>query len=289
MYRRRRAANQFIEMYYHGQSIPPLRRVHYVQARLQPVTTIIIDTPQLTDGTLRYSRSWSPTDSEKEVLRHASRALAKSSREANYLREALTPISTHTPSQTTKRRDIWIASYPRGEQYEHEAVGPLESVLACCDLTENERERIVLEARRYARYGNLIYAVASTTNLSSKPPRGSLVFRGLVMLRLSLFPYTKQSIQHLRALGYTLVYASTDSATLVTTVAHHTALIPPSVLPQTSVNHQLSDKSTVYAALSPSDRRRLIASYENDSVLVAQQPLPELDELLTTIRVRHDA
>lgn len=282
MIERSRLAREFCSVYF-GILIPRLHIPHTIKQRVCDIQTIIIDTAQLTDGTMIFSHAWSLTHTPDSVTRYAAHALTgQVDPQAASLRDTLPHTSPlRQPESVTKTKHIYTAIYPHGAQYSRVSVGALDSILRRCDLTENERETIRLTARHQAQHSRIVYAVGETT---ASETSYRLEFIGLIFYSLPLYHGTEVAIQRLREFGYDIIYASGDGADQVGMLAHVSCLVPRSVLPARPVIHTFTMNSSVYAQLSDSDKRRLLAKLPAEKTIIAKHPLPKLVELICATR-----
>ena len=283
MIQRNSLAEEFCSAYF-GILIPRLRIPRTIKQRVRDIQTIIIDTPQLTDGAMRFSHAWSLTHTADDVTHCAARALAgHTDTQAAPLRDTLPYTSPlHRPESITKTKHSYTSIYPHGTQHIYSSIGALESILRRCDLTENEREEIRLAARHQARRGRIIYAIGEAASVDTTTPR--LEFVGLVFYSLALYPGTEVAIQHLREYGYSIIYASQDEIERVGMLAHVSCLVPRSILPAYPVMHTFAMTAPVYAQLSEHDKQRLINHLPRETTIIAKHPLPKFVELISATR-----
>ncbi len=279
-------ARLFAEAYY-GLTLPRLRIPQSVRERTRRITTLIVDTPCLTDLSLTYSHTWSLHESTSEVLTDALRALVgHTGTEAHRIRLALNqPSPLSHPVELDETNGIYTTTYHRGDMFEHVSLGDVKTLLRQCDITENERERIILTAREQAHTGHVVYAVAhATSKLKRAPQAKSFSFAGLVSFSVKLYPNTELAIERLREMGFTLVYASSDSSEIVSTLAHASCLAPVSVLPVRSVSHHVPAGQPLYSELSEREKAHLVAHYPSDATLVVMHPLSVFIDLICALR-----
>lgn len=285
MTKRLNDAREFARVY-DNSTIPRLHIPRALRRRAVAISTLIINTPNLTDGSLTYSRTWSPAYSTTELFEAAHRALAPQpdAQAATYM-QALSFATTHAAQSVAMHtsKETYSATYHHGAFYEHYIFGEPLEITASCDLSENERERILLQTRKLSCGGVIVCAVSrAESKLLEKQP-GQDVFIGLVCLAQTVYTGTVTALARLRASGYRIIYASQDRSVRVSSLAHELGLIPLTDLPLVHANTRPAGNVAVYAELRDSELRHLLAGCDDAHTIVVKHPLPEFYRLLTSI------
>ncbi|MHC5907494.1 magnesium-translocating P-type ATPase [Streptomyces sp. S6] len=140
--------------------------------------------------------------------------------------------------------------------------GAVDDVLARCDLTETERERLLKIAVDQADDGLRLLAVATAERTARSRPytpadeRG-LTFRGLVAFRDALAPSATEALRGLAARGISVRVLTGDAPGTAARVCRELGLDPgvPVVLSAGEV-----PEATVYARCTPEDKARVVTA-----------------------------
>ena len=102
-------------------------------------------------------------------------------------------------------------------------IGPIEELIKQCDLTENERESLMITESKIGGEGRLALGVARGTTKSIPTTMSSfaasLQFVGMIILSPILFPDAISSVEKLNEKGTPIIYISRDPASYVRAVA----------------------------------------------------------------------
>lgn len=249
-----------------------------IAAHTKALQTLVVDTVHLTDGTQRLAEVWVLQGTNGTPLDTAAKATMKSAQPfMRGLYRALHTMPAHKPAHVGSGAVEWTAWY-HGDAFEFAMAGNVSNVLRYCDLTDNERERIMITARRLSRNGDLVWATAKGISRDKMPPRGTLMFDGLVSCTPQLLPGTVHAATRLRQLGIRLVYvtaAHEDIATYIARAAHITDY--PKV-----ARHARFTPSFEHAIYAHADRvsaRRILRELPQPA-LVARHPLTDFVRML---------
>ena len=125
--------------------------------------------------------------SREHVIRCASKALShQTDEQARKLREFLpgVTVDTHAPTLFRQEGSTFWSSWHYGGHFQFFAVG-LTDLMMACDLTENERESLILQTRRASVHNEKVSLVVSG-KLKEQPhsvPTHSLTCNGLLFIR----------------------------------------------------------------------------------------------------------
>lgn len=273
--------------HYLGLSIGPLRVPRSVKNRIAQVSHVVIDTQSLTDGKLHYGHTWSLSGATPhETQQTAARALTGSTGDA--VEAIVKALPTHDNpafnpvAHTSGRRHT--ATWHHGKEYDTYWLSDVADIVAHASLTENERERALLEAQKATSRGMISYAVGqSRTSAIPKQPGHAIELTGLIFFYPELYPGTAVALEKLRQADVTILYASRDNEHTVSTLAHLSCLasqhtVPCTTVPPRAINYPL------FARLSDTDKARLLRQLPDDSYLVVDQPIQEFCDVFMKLR-----
>lgn len=255
------------------------------RAQLHRLKTVVVDTPQLTNGAQTVRATWTLPGMIGDVSLIAHRATAGSSdtllrglHSATHSGHKLPPAPVHHSQPAI----AWTAAHA-GDIFELAVAGSVNDTLTYCDLTENERERIVVAARTLSRGGHVVYAIATGKEPHVEELRhGQLSFVGLVACSLELLPGTRRAIEQLRTRGSAIVYMSALPEDTATYIAHAAGITRH---PKTARHgHYASDaEHAIYASVTRVSARRLLAALPQPQ-LVARHPLAQFVDMVDACR-----
>lgn len=249
-----------------------------IHRRAQKVTTFIIDSAALSDGTLRFSRSFSFDNNSIKGQEIAQRVLThQTTRYATQLRNSLgasssrslhNPVDIHTGA-------IMRSSWHHGSSFQNFWLSDVVTLIHYADLTENERERLIYWSRNAQSEGCVTIAVATSVTNSlprAKPAMQSLENIHILAFSQALYPQTAYVVERIRQMGIRIVYASSDLFDRTASLARMAGLIPYATALQ-PLESLSSVKSDVIANLSAKKYAAFIAQFDPSTRLVIDEPL----------------
>ncbi len=209
-----------------------------------------------------------------DVIAAAHRALVgNTTQAASQLRAALPPIEVaHQPIES-RTHPPFSATWHNGETYTTYWLGQVDTLLRATHSTENERERLQLAAREASANGSHAYAVGISHSTQKTSDKASVEIMGLIIMRPILYAGTEYAVQQLREKGMTLLYASNDTPHTVETLAHLACIVPRATQPIQHATRALPLDRTVYAGLTPAEKKRITAHYPSGSTYEITEPL----------------
>jgi len=283
MNKRRELVREFARTYFRINLHALARVPHEVHEQVEHLKTIVVDTAHLTDGSQTVMTTWMIPGMTGSTADTAHRATISSLRPLlRGLRRAT--VASHTsvkPAYTASDTVEWSA-WHHGEVYELTAAGSIEEILIYCDLADNEREQITMQARKLSRDGLIVYATARGLSDDTTPAHGSLMFDGLVACKLHLLPGTTHAMSQLRTHGIQLVYMTSEPEDLATYVAHgaHITEHPKAARHGRYVS---STEHVVYARVNRINARKIVAMLPQP-IIIARDPLATLVQMLDACR-----
>lgn len=246
--------------------------------------TIVVDTAHLTDGTQVFAQHWVATEQPTDPRKTAHLAtIASSSPLMRGLHHAtnLQPTRDEKPAATGSE-DVQWSAWHDGSRYQLTVVGSIERILHLCEVTENEREQIILRARTLGRGRHIVFATARATSDHATLPTDTLIFEGLVACTLTLLPGTTHAISRIRAHDIRLVYITAQPEAMATAIAHAAGL---TTHPKSARHADFTSftEHTIYAHATRINTRRILASLPQP-LIVARHSLAELATLLDAFR-----
>ncbi len=245
--------------------------------QLTNISTVFIDTANLTSGQLKFDRVIS-LDPGVNALRIATTALIG---QKTPLRDALTaeypaPIDTKTPLRICNdavQGSIWH----HGQAFLGFWVGKPTSIVHHADLTENEREALLLQSRQLAAHGSIVFAV-SYSEQNTEPKTYSDTrsrIAGLIVLHPTLYPGTESTVADMHAHGLRIIYASSDREHDVQVFARACCLLTGKLVPFVwRPGRELPTDHIVYAGLDTVAYKKLLSMYPAETRITAKDPLP---------------
>lgn len=257
---------------------------HQARALATSLRTIVVDTAHLTDGRQVVTRSWLATQEPADPLVTAHLAtVASTSPLMKGLHDATTmPLMRKERPAATGSGDVEWSAWHDGSRFTLTVTGGIAHVLGRCDVTENEREQIILQARKFTHGHHIVFATATGTSDQATLSTETLIFEGLVVCSLSLLPGTAHAIARLRALDIRLAYITTEPEDTATAIAHAAGI---TIHPKTARHADFANSPdhAIYAHATRVNTRRIIASLPQP-LIIARHSLAELVVLLDACR-----
>ena len=260
-----------------------------IRRRAKRIDTIVIDSTALTDGRLNFAQSYSLDISPKEVTAIAQRTLiGNTSPRSQLLRDSMgdhaslpyDPVSSHDGTLTH-------SSWHEGELYRTYWLGEVADIINHTDLTDNEREKLLIAARSYSARGRQVYAagVSLTRSLpGARPKGGTLRSVGLVSFHYTLHPDTPYAIEKIKQEDIDIIYASTDSVLNTTTLAHLSCLVPATILAKNAKIVSVSTADPVIGGFTPEEKERFCRRFNPATTLFVNEPLIQFWNHFSSLR-----
>ncbi len=241
------------------------------------IETIIVDTTALIDSNKPVLHAYPLAEtSSHDLMNAAAHALVGTTSVTLQQFRAVLP-QVHTNPIAIATRPTAGTTWHNGKFYTTYWIGTVESLLQRCDLTENEREQTLAQVRRLNTQHKLVYCVASEHDESPVGKGRELILLGLIANEITIHRDLIQAIAFCREKNIRLIYASSDTDTTVSAVAHATKLMAHSTVPSRfDLKYHRSIHSDSYAHLSKSAHRTLIEQFDPSTTLVTNQPLTEV-------------
>lgn len=267
----------FTEHYFH-RKLSRLSK-HKLAEQVAAITTLIIDTPSLATGEMVFDRALSFNNSTDDTIATANRALSGTD---NALSRALKSSSQGHISIISGR--VLGTVWHHGTRYTSAWIGKPTAIAHHADLTDTEREQLLLECRKLAAHGSDVYAVAEASHDAApttyRGARAKIV--GLLVFHPQLHHTIEETVAAIHQAGIAIVYASKDSEHTVQMFAT-ASLIAPNSIPFTyRPGRTLPNDGVLYASLTDKKRAEIIHHYPATSVLVVNEPLPVFWKSFTT-------
>jgi len=283
MNKRRELARDFARTYFHIslRGLAPIP--HEIREHVAQLKIVIVDTLHLTDGAQTLKGTWTLPGNSANPADTAHRATIASVRPLpSGLRVATAASHTpHTPADSGNGSIEWSA-WHFGDTYELAVAGSIEEVLMYCDVTENEREMITMQARTLSSDGHVVYATARGVSEHTKPILSSLSFDGLIACELHLHPGTLPAIARLRSHGIRVIYMSAEPEDVATCVAQAAHINIRSEAARRS-SYVTTTTHAVYARVTRITARKIVAALHEPHI-ISQHPLSELVDMLDACR-----
>lgn len=270
---KRRAAAKHLEI---G---TPLGSRRQLRQQLHNITTFIVDSSSLIKNTYQFSGAWSLYASRDEMISAAHNALLNNDEPGlQSLKNSLPPSkSTALSPISSGNQTISWSTWHNGGDYTTFWCGDITAMLHHADLTDNEREQVMLEARKAISRGLIAYAVGSSlTSFLPARPEHNIEQVGLIFVKPTVYPGVETTVRQIKAQGIDIMYVSSDDTYTTTAVAHLTGLSNKDAIAITITAGRLSAMhSQLYAKSTPELYQRLVASYPIGSLATVSAPLPE--------------
>lgn len=164
-----------------------------------------------------------------------------------------------------------------GTGYVSAWVGKPSSIAHHARLSDNEREVLLLQARKLAAHGSSVYAVAASSHASlptSHRDKSSDIV-GLLVLHPVLYPGTEEVVGRIHASGADIIYVSKDTEHTVQTLAAVSLIADTASVPFVHrPGRPLPESAQLYAALDDATYAKVLASLKNEHAAVVEGPLP---------------
>lgn len=257
----------------------PLGSRRQLRQQLHAITTFIVDSSSLIKDTYQCNGTWSLYASRSDVITAAHNALLNNDEPGlRSLRNSLPPSKNmaHSPINSGSQTISW-STWHNGSDYTTFWCGDITAMLHHADLTDNEREQVMLEARKAISRGLIAYAVGSSlTSFLPARPEHNIRQIGLVFVKPTVYPGIETTLRQIKAQGIDIMYVSSDDTYTTTAVAHLTGLANKDDIAITITAGRLSAMhSQLYAKSTPALYQRLVASYPVGSLATVSAPLPE--------------
>lgn len=238
---------------------------------LRQLTTIIVDTPSLISDHYHFVGAWSNDMESGEVIAIATHALTgATSTKPCAIRACLPPPiqAGYPPIATTDHTLTW-ASWHHGGDYETYWFGDITTLLHYADITDTEREQLMLKARKAIAEGQLAYAVGlSLTPGLPRTPQLVMTQVGLIFVTPSVHSGTISAIHDIKKQGIAIIYASHDDTYTVTAVAQLVGVAAKNETAITMTTGRVKAmQHTLYASATPAAIHQLVASLPSKSSL----------------------
>lgn len=257
----------------------PLRSRRRLSQQLRHITTFVVDSPSLIKNTYQFNATWSLQMDRNEIIVAAHNALIATEEPRLQLLKNSLPLSkntSHAPIDGGSQVLSW-STWHHGGDYTTFWCGDVTTMLHHANLTDTEREQLMLEARKAISRGLIAYAVGSslTPSIPSRPEH-NIERLGLIFVKPTVYPGIETALQQIKAHGITVMYVSSDDTYTATAIAHLTGLAAKDDIALTLTAARMQAMhSRLYAGSTTVLRKRLIASYPPDSLAVVSEPLPE--------------
>ena len=243
-----------------------------IRRRAKRIDTIVIDSTALTDGRLNFAQSYSlDTSPRSQLLRDSM---------GDHASLPYDPVSSHDGTLTH-------SSWHEGELYRTYWLGEVADIINHTDLTDNEREKLLIAARSYSARGRQVYAVgvSLTRSLPGARPKGdTLRSVGLVSFHYTLHPDTPYAIEKIKQEDIDIIYASTDSVLNTTTLAHLSCLVPATILAKNAKIVSVSTADTVIGGFTPEEKERFYRRFSPATTLFVNEPLIQFWNHFSSLR-----
>lgn len=244
------------------------------KGQVATITRYIVDTANLTDGQLVFDRAIALGNSQENPLEIARRALVGSTDPLAHAigpgRHSAAPVQI-IPGKVTGT--IWH----HGTGYTSAWVGKPSSIAHHAKLSDNEREALLLQARKLAAHGSIVYAVAISahTDLPASYRDQLSNVAGLLVLHPVLYPGTEEVVGRIHASGADIIYISKDTEHTVQTFAAASLIADQTSIPFVyRPGRPLPESAQLYASLDDTTYAKVLASLKNDRAVVVDGPLP---------------
>lgn len=243
--------------------------------RAQAIRTIIIDTHSLSNEQLSLDRAIRYGGSGHDPLTVAQRALVG---QRSILAPALPTLTSATAPVAILSGRVQGTVWHHGAAFTAAWVGPATSIAHHANLTDTEREQLLLQCRKLAAHGSTVYAVAYSEHAKAPTSYNKTDAQvvGLLVLHPHVHHGTEEVIARIREAGIAIVYASKDTEHTVQSFAAASLLAPNHAAPFVyRPGRTLPVNAELYASLTATIRQKLITSYPSEHTLVVDEPLPE--------------
>lgn len=243
-----------------------------VKKHIQNIRTIVVDVAHLSNGVVSINSTW--TIASTDPLKTAAMATVATKDPLRGALAAALPESA-APTQPIKSFSgrIDYCSWYLGDKYEVYAAGSISRILHLCDLTENERELILLESRRLSSSGQIAFATASGILSNPDPAPGTMTFDGLVICNLQIYEGTQAAVEGLRKLGIDVILMTSEPEDMATLIARAGHILKRATgarnAKYASTDHQ------VFSNVTRQNARKILRKL-NPEVIVARHTLVEL-------------
>ena len=205
----------------------------HLRKKPQIFTNIIVDTLDLINSAPIFHSFWSPSGSVEICEKTALHALYMNKTPLAEISHNLTKNTglLNPPINSFDDHSINGNVWHEGALFHIYLIGEIRSTFACCDLTENERERYLGQYRTMIAKGYSVYALASGTQTAQPKnhrdiQKGKyLNFDGFMIVSYPLRPYIHRCVELAKQQGRQLIYISSDDPIIVTSIARRAEII----------------------------------------------------------------
>jgi P-type Ca2+ transporter type 2C len=160
------------------------------------------------------------------------------------------------------------------------AKGGVERILRVSELTESERNKVLIIAREFASKGCRVLGVAGTTdskgNLPDNQDGYNWQFKGLISLYDPPKPFVKETLQEFTDAGIIVKLVTGDFPETAMTIAGKTGIVSEGYVTGSTVMEEsdqnlaaISSQSNVFARMYPEAKLKLIRNLMNQGYIVA--------------------
>ena len=276
-----RATAKSFALRYFGKA-PGIRTTAALRRKAQHITTIIVDTDNLTSGAVSFDRAIPLGGSTSSVVAMARRALANNEGPLTAALEA-TPVNTAVKSFSGQTLG---AVYHHGESFTSVWVGKPTTLAHHAGLTDTEQERLLLQARKLAAHGSIVYAVAEASSIKVPTSLKDVTVKivGLLLFHPQLYHGTEEAVARIREANKRIIYVSKDPEHTVLQFATLSLITNQSSVPFVyRPGRALPKSAACYAALSDDTRAEVVAQFPKESTLIVEGPLPDFWQGLSAL------
>lgn len=268
----RASAKAFALRYFN--TTPTLRNKTTLRRKAKRITTVVVDTNNLTNGALTFDRAVPISGTISDVIDTAHQALAGHDgvlSDALSVRPSKAPIKHFSGKATGSVRH-------HGELFISTWVGKPTALAHQADFTDTEQERFLMHARQLAAHGSMVYAVGRATSkqLPASYKEVSVEIVGLLLFHPRLYHGTEEAVALIREADIDIMYVSQDPEHIVLQFATLSLIANQSTVPFVYRPGRAIPKSAVcYAALSDAAKANVVNGLDKDSTLIVNEPLPD--------------
>lgn len=250
-----------------------------LRAQLLQVTTLVLDTSSLITDSYKFVSARSIHATQDEIITVAHNALSTTLNSKLLKLSATLPVTKNAagPPIGGGKRSITWSTWHHGGDYMTFWFGSVTAVLHHADITDTERETIMLDARKAISRGLIAYAVGSClTHTAPARPDHNIVDIGLIFVKPILHRGTETALKQVKARGIDIVIVSAEDTYTTTAVACVAGLTERGNIAVTLTAERINSMhSALFSGCTPALRRQLVASYPAGTVAIASVPLPE--------------
>ena len=268
----------FIDHYFPG-SAGRLLSLSAAKKQASAITTLVVDTLNLTDGSVQLDRALPFGTSGHVPLHDAKKAMVG---QTGFLSRALLEpgdesVEHYQPIQIITD-SVSGSVWHYGQIYKSYWIGRATSIAHRAELTENERESFLMTCRKLAAHGSKVYAVSYSEHehlpKSYKSVHSHIV--GILVFHPNLYAGTEEAVAAIHNQSLGIVYASQDSEHDVQAFARRSCIDTSNAIPFVwRAGRELPVDHTLYAGLTGAQRENVIRQFPNALVLAHDEPLAQ--------------